>query len=256
MATIGATLEKAKENKMNVGNTLNLFHSTCTNKDAYLLRLIHDTPSNAGCKIQFDIGNNHCCEIGANNIDGKEFNISISGSNEKQLSVKSEKILISNNLEINKNIEVQKNIKYNQNLIHSTEIFDNNTNIINTNNTFSEIDIAVEQKCISFSYNKCELIPGHIKYFIVTKTSYNNCNCNSGSHYEISVNDLIGGSKIILSSIGQSVGLIWTSENKWLCFSGIACIITYFLFIYNEKISYYFCKRWWFSFLERNNYYK
>ena len=61
-----------------IGNTLNLFHSSCTNQDAYLLRLIHDTPSNAGCKIQFDVGNNHCCEIGANNSDNKEFNISLS----------------------------------------------------------------------------------------------------------------------------------------------------------------------------------
>ena len=226
MTTIGANSDKTNENKMSLGNTLNLFHSSCTNQDAYLLRLIHDTPNTAGCNIQFDIGNTHCCEIGANNSDNKEFNVSISGTNKKQLIVKSDKILISNNLDINENIEVQKDIKYNQNLIHSTDIFDNSTTIVDTSHTFTEIDIAVEQKFISFSYNKCHLQPGHIKYFIVTKTTFNNCNCNSGSHYEISVNDLIGGSKIILSSIGQSIGLIWTSEEKWLCFCGIACIIT------------------------------
>ena len=132
---------------------------------------------------------------------------------------------INNNVNIQESLHIQKNIKYNNNLIHSYEEFLQNCTSINTLYTFTDIKINEEYKELVFNYDKCNLVNGHIKYFIVTENTVNNCNCNTSPHYKIIINDLVGGTGVILSSVGQSVGLVWTNINKWVCFSGISCII-------------------------------
>jgi len=212
------------------GNSLHIIYTGCTNSDANILRLTHTSGISGGSKIQFDIDANKSCTIGANYINTKQtFVISVNdhtncNDNNEMVLIDNSETNIMNNTIIHKSLSVTENISYDKNLVHSLDIPDLNCNQIDTTTTFSEISIDEEYKELTFTYNIANLQSGHIKYFIVTNITASNCGCGT-PHYKILVNDLIGGSALILSSLGQSVGLVWTSQNKWLVFSGIACIV-------------------------------
>tara|TARA_A100001015_G_C14960055_1_gene700473 strand:+ start:273 stop:1628 length:1356 start_codon:yes stop_codon:yes gene_type:complete len=203
------------------GNSLDINYTGCINQDAHLLKLNHISGTYGGSKIQFQLDNVESCSIGANYINSKHtYVVSVNNNNqiENKLIIDTDQINITNNLLVNNNI------KYDKNLIHSLnlELFQNDT--IDTDTTFSEITIDEDYKEINFCYDKNCLEIGHIKYFIVSDIQVNNCSCDT-PHYKILINDLVGGNALILSSIGQSVGLVWTNAQKWLCFSGNAMII-------------------------------
>jgi len=210
------------------GKSLEINYTGCSTTPATLLRLNHISGIYAGSKIQFDMDNIKSCTIGSNYINSKHtFTISPSdGTNFNDIIViDNENTNINNKVNVQESLIVQKNIQYNNNIIHSYEIYLQNCTIINTMYTFTDIKIIEEYKEITFSYDNSSLQNGHIKYFIVTENNLTNCNCETSPHYKILINDLVGGSALILSSIGQSIGLIWTDMNKWVCFSGISCII-------------------------------
>lgn len=211
------------------GNLLNITFNGCTNKDAHILRLSHNSGIKGGSKIEFDIDSINSSTIGANFIDNKHtFVMSVYDSeaslNKEILYLNDTSTIITTNTYIDKSINVNNNLRYEKNLIHSTEVSNTNGAVIDENKTFTEITINENYKEINFSYDPNKLEPGQIKYFIVTDITVPDCTCDT-PHYKVFINDLIGGTAIILSSLGQSVGLVWTSQNKWLVFSGIACIV-------------------------------
>lgn len=227
MMTINGS--SSSNNNSVYGNLLHISYNGCNNNDANILRLSHNSGIKGGSKILFDIDSINSCTIGANCINNNHtFVVSVYDSN---TSVNNDIILvnnsltnITNNTNIDKSLSVKNNIEYENNLIHSIETPDINCIQIDTTTTFSEISINQDYKELTFSYDCNNLKTGQIKYFIVTDITAPNCGCDS-PHYKVLIDDLIGGTALILSSLGQSVGLVWTSQNKWLVFSGIACIV-------------------------------
>ena len=210
------------------GESLNISYSGCSTQDATVVLFNHISGSNAGTKLQFNINNNKSCLIGTNYINNLHtFVIAPNDGNvcDNKILINASETNIMNNVNCSNSINVNESIKYGNNLIHSHNLSNINDTIINTDNTFTEITIDQEYKELVFTYDKCTLERGHVKYFIVTDISVSNCTCDT-PHYKIIINDLVAGTGVILSSIGQSVGVVWTSQNKWSIFSGNAIIIT------------------------------
>ena len=238
ITTIGDDISNTT-NSLQYGNNLHVIYNGCSSLDANVLRLSHNSSQMASTKIQFEMDNKLSCNIGSEFLDSKHlFTITIPNTdvcniiNKKCFLINNENATFNtninvsenNSINVNNNITIGNNLTIGNNIIHSyiLELLD--CDQITTNKTFSEIKITENFKEITFIYDKCTLKEGHIKYFVVSKIDVDSCICAS-PYYTIKINDLIGGSSILLSSIGQSVGLVWTTENKWLCFSGIACII-------------------------------
>lgn len=222
------TIQGTSNNNSIYGNPLHIIYSGCTSTDANILRLTHESGLSGGSKIQFDIDTNKSCSIGANYINSNHtFVISVNDNTtcNNLITIDNNETNITTNTNIAKSMHVNNNISYNNNLIHSHDVPNLSCNTVDTTTTFSEIIINEEYKEILFNYDTTNLQPGHIKYFIVTNITVSNCGCGT-PHYKILINNLIGGTSLILSSLGQSIGLVWTSQNKWLVFSGIACIVS------------------------------
>ena len=238
LTTIGGDISNTL-NSLQYGNNLHIIYNGCSSSDANVLRLSHNSSQMASTKIQFEMDNKLSCNIGSEFYNNKHlFSISIPNTDlcnqifKKCCLINTDdttfdtniNIINNNSIYVNNNISIDNNLLIGNNIIHSYNVESLTCNQINTDKTFSEIKITTNFEEIQFIYDKCTLKQGQIKYFIVTDIKINICECAS-PYYIIKVNDLIGGSSILLSSIGQSIGLVWTSENKWLCFSGIACII-------------------------------
>ena len=223
------TINGSGTNNSLYGNMMKLTYTGCSNNNANLIRLNHISGQSYGTKIQFEIDNVTSCNIGVNYVNSKHtYIIAPNDGNTctNTVLINSTDTNINNTVTISESLNVGNSIKYDNNLVHSYELTNIVNNNVDTTKTFSEFTIDEEYKELNFVYDKCTLQDGHIKYFIVTENNMTNCQCNGSPHYKILVDDLIGGTAIILSGIGQSVGLVWTSKNKWMCFSGIACIIT------------------------------
>ena len=238
LTTIGDNISNTI-NSLQYGNNLHIVYNGCSSLDANILRLSHNSSQMASAKIQFEMDNKLSCNIGSEFSNSKHlFTITIPNTdicnivNKKCFLINDETATFNTNINVtnnnsitaNNNITIGNNLTIGNNIIHSYILETLTCNQINTDKTFSEIQITTNMKEIDFIYDKCLLKEGHIKYFVVSKIDVDSCVCAS-PYYTIKINDLIGGTSILLSSIGQSVGLVWTTENKWLCFSGIACII-------------------------------
>jgi hypothetical protein len=222
------TINGSGNNNSLYGNIMELNYTGCLSKNANLLKLNHNSNNLHGTKILFQMDNISSCNIGVNYVNSKHtYIIAPSDGNTcvNTVMINSCETNINTNVNIEKSINIGNNIKYNNNLIHSYELANINNCTVDTTTTFSEFTIDQEYKEINFIYDPCNLQVGQIKHFIVTENNVDNTQCESTPHYKICINDLINGSAIILSSVGQTVGLIWTTKNKWLCFSGITCII-------------------------------
>ena len=238
LTTIGGNISNTI-NSLQYGNNLHILFNGCSTLDANVLRLSHNSSQMAATKIQFEMDDKLSCNIGSEFSNSKHwFTVSIPNTdicnivNKKCLLINNELTTFNTDIHIaenhsatiDNNVSIGNNLTIGNNIIHSYILETLHCDQINTDKTFSEIQITTNLKEIEFIYDKCTLQQGHIKYFVVSKIDVDTCICAS-PYYTIKVNDLIGGSSILVSSIGQSVGLVWTSENKWLCFAGIACII-------------------------------